>query len=468
MDFMKHQLQGLEVLSRNNRFGIAYEMRLGKTLMMLEHLNRLYKKNFKHKTLVVVPLSGVPVWGQECKKHGYQFRVTELVGSASQRLKRLAEDADLYVINYEGLRILKKTLLTKGFTIFIADESHRLGDMKSQQTQAALEVSRSIPYRYTLTGTPYTNNPESIYSQTCILDSKAFGNYYYFKNNFINYKKRKVKGTFRVKGKIVNEMIIQQPVGFKNIPQLQTILDQYWIRKTQAECLDLPERSYRLISCQLSPEQKKHYMGLKYTLTTLFDDDQFKVTHAGTLIQKLCQVCQGFIYDEEGYKSFESHKVKMLKDLLEDIGSQKIILFCWYTADLEILKRELCHLYNVIVFKGSSEERKMAVEKFQNSEEPQIFLAQTQTACEAIDLSAANHVIYFGQCYSHIIRQQSESRAINVSKKKNVMYYDLVVENTVDDIIYQSCKLKGEMADKVLGDSKRLAELILERGDGNE
>ena len=458
MNLMKHQQENLDFLS--NRFSgcIFDEPGLGKTLVMLEHLKRLNNSSNIFPCLIVVPLSGVTVWQSEAIKYGYDFTFQELVGTYNTRIQRLKANADIYVINWDALRILNLHLKNKGFKTVIFDELHRGKERSSKCTKVAMELAQSKTYRYGLTGTPIGKSPEDIWSQMQIIEPNSLGNFYVFAARYIDYKKVSI----RVRGGVRRK--IRKPVKYKNLSELKERLSKFSIRHTMKECLDLPEKIYKVIECPLSASQKNHYWSLKSCLATMLNDEQFKITHAATLIQKLQQICQGFIYDDNKKVTiFESGKRKMLFDLLKDLEGEKIILFTWFRADAEILKMELEKKYKIILFDGSSEDRMKMVNEFQTSTEPMIFLSNVERAKECITLTDARHMIYFGNSWNYITRTQSENRAWRTGQTKSVIIYDFVCKNTVDELVYDALKYKGEMADKTLGDSKRLAELITQQ-----
>lgn len=462
---MKHQIEGLDFIENKAHAGLFYEMRLGKTLVILEHA-----KNHTEKlpVLLVAPLSVVTVWQDESKKFDYDFKFVTLTGTRHDRIEALNQDADFYVINYEGLRIMSEALLAKGFKMMVMDESHRAKSRTSQQTQVALKLASVIPFRYILTGTPITNTPEDLWSQIHFLKPGYLSNFYAFQARYIEFRKM----TVRAKGGLRE---IQKPYRSKNADCksmngcvskydykcLRHTLDEVCLRKTQAECLDLPEKSYKVIPCPMSREQSDHYFMLKNSLATMIGSQTLTVQHAITLIQKLKQVCQGFIYDADHKANYfrTNGKLIVLKDLLEDLKNEKIILFTYYQAETEMLQRELGSDYKIIIYDGSAEDRQTLARDFKTSEAPCIFLSNIDKAKEGINLQEANHVIYFGNSYNYGSRYQSESRALAQGKKENVIYYDLVCPKTIDERVVSILNSKKQQADIITGDSLRLARM---------
>jgi len=456
MQLMSHQNEALEFLSDKESAGLFFEMGLGKTLVMLEHLQKMLDKGLNpFPCLIVAPLSVVSVWEKEVIKFEYPFKVAKLLGTYRDRLDVLsANKADIYIINYEGLRVIGPSkIMDKGFQSIILDESHRIKNRGSQQSKIVLSLGHVIPHRFILTGTPVSKSPEDIWSQASFIHPGLFSNFWAFRGRHIDFKRMTVRSPGGLRE-------VKLPYRFKHLEELEDKISTIALRKTKAECLDLPEKIYKTIYCPFTAAQKKHYFELKNSLSTMIQSTTFNINSATTLIQKLQQICQGFIYNEKSTTILPSGKFEMLKDLLEDIDNDKIILFAWYEADIKNLYENLKDKYNVVLYDGSSEERSRVVDKFQDSKEPIIFLAQLKKAEVGITLTAAKHVIYYGNSWSYETRVQSEDRAHRTGQKNNVIYYDFVIPNTVDELVIDSLKLKENLADKVTGDSRRLAEAI--------
>lgn len=453
MKLMQHQQEALDFLADHDSAGVFFEMGLGKTVVTLEHLSRLPRAAFP--ALIVCPLSVVSVWEKEVEKFGYNFRVQKLTGTFNQRLDKLNQEADIYVINYEGMRLLRAQLERKGFHTLVLDESHRIKERSSQQTQAALSLATQARYRLALTGTPVTKSPEDIWTQLHFIRPGALDNFWAFRAQHIDFKTIRVRMPGGMKE-------VKKAHRFKNLDVLEEKVHHHCIRRTKAECLDLPEKIYKTIYCELGASQSKAYHEVKLTLATEIENNLVTMTSAASALQKMQQICQGFIYNEakEGIRFKENGKLQMLKDILEDIGQEKAIVFGWYKADVELLREQLAKDHTVFFYEGNADQRGEIVDAFQKHEGPAIFLAQIETAKEGITLTSANHVIYYGNSWSYGTRMQSEDRAHRVGQKHNVVYYDLVCGGLVDEKVLHVLKSKGDMADKITGDSVRLAKMV--------
>lgn len=443
----------MEFLKDKRGAGLFYEMGLGKTVIMLEHIKRM-KKPFP--VLIVCPNSVVSVWAREVNKFQYPFSVTTLIGTVKERLEKLKKTSDIFIINYEGLRLIQLDLLQKNFKTIILDESHRAKERSSQQTSVCLRLSETAENKYILSGTPIAKSPEDLWAQIQFISAGYLGNFYAFRARYVDYKKIKI----RVPGGIRE---IQKPVRFKNLQELEEKLRPIILRRTKKECLDLPEKIYRPVYVDLTKEQKNHYYTMKHSLITQINNNQLCASSASVLVQKLQQICQGFLYDEAGQSTnFPSGKLNCFLDLLKDLTGEKVIVFTYYKNDIERLLSEIKDR-KVFVFDGSSGKRAEIEAAFEACEEDAIFLSNVDRAKEGITLTSASNVVYYGNSWSHVTRKQSEDRAHRIGQTRTVVYHDLVVPNTVDELMHDSLKVKEVIADKITGDSIRIAAMIAEQ-----
>ena len=165
----QHQLASLAFTLGNNfdRVMLILDIGLGKTLISFY---QLYLWNIKGKTLIICPNSVISTWKEEIEKHT-DFSYCVLKGSQDERTQKiLTEKVDIYIINYEGLKLIGADKIEKidrdteesikvykvngtyakntGFECVIADECHHLKSPFSLQTRIAGLYSKwSLSFR---------------------------------------------------------------------------------------------------------------------------------------------------------------------------------------------------------------------------------------------------------------------------------------------------------------------------------
>ena len=145
---------------------------------MLEII-RHYIQQGARRALILAPRSILEsVWLEESERWAPDLRAICLWHQdKAERLRRLREDAHVFIVNYEQLRLLFDQIAVRGFDILVCDESSRLKDWRTQTAKAVLALSgftlrgnqfkcdRSIPHRFMLTGTPSPNSEIEFWSQ---------------------------------------------------------------------------------------------------------------------------------------------------------------------------------------------------------------------------------------------------------------------------------------------------------------
>ena len=109
MQFVPHTYQQMAIdkILDTPRVGLFLDMGLGKTVITLTAIDMLMNDRFEiERVLVIAPLRvAEDTWSRESQKwdHLKHLRISKILGSASQRRKALAKDADIYIVNRENV-----------------------------------------------------------------------------------------------------------------------------------------------------------------------------------------------------------------------------------------------------------------------------------------------------------------------------------------------------------------------------
>ena len=149
-------------------------------------------------------------------------------------------------------------------------------------------------------------------------------------------------------------------------------------------------------------------------------------------------------------------KLEELFNVLEETEG-KVIIWANYIITLEKIIKALQKRYGTdstvaIYGKIPAKDRPEIINRFQNDDGTRFFVGNPQTAGYGLNLTSANTVIYYSNSFNLEERQQSEDRAHRVGQKKSVLYIDLIVKGTVDEMIIKSLKSKIQISAKTLGE----------------
>jgi hypothetical protein len=134
------------------------------------------------------------------------------------------------------------------------------------------------------------------------------------------------------------------------------------------------------------------------------------------------------------------------------MAGEKIVILSGFIAMRESLAKEFAS-YNPIVFDGSwnDEERREAFDTFRDDPERHLWIAGTMEIREGVDLSAAKSVICTDLLWQPGLQAQAWSRVMTPTKEERFCdVYLLVMENTVDDHVYNTFYAKVAAAEQAL------------------
>lgn len=346
------------------------------------------------------------------------------------------------------------------FDIIVADESHNLNNISSQQTKVALALSRKAGHRYLMSGTPTLGDPRHLYAQMKFLSPAIIPEEWReFSDMFLE----------------MHPWNKHQVTGFKNTNILNTRVNRVSIRMTKEECLDLPPRSIIDIPVELSSEQKKLYNklvgDLEADLSAFFESEStLVVQNAAVLLNKLAQVTSGFIIDSQRKSDFcdncprlvkcvdenvqpytarcevaqkpppgllnvlkENPKLEILEGLLDKIlvnEKSKVIVWGVYHAELDAIT-ELLEKKKIGFVRGGEGNVQQRIDKFNLDPECRVYFGHVATGI-GITLNAATYMIYYALPWSLGHYLQSIDRNYRAGQFEKVIVYRLIAAHTVD------------------------------------
>lgn len=337
--------------------------------------------------------------------------------------------------------------------MMVVDESARIKNPKAKQTREIIKLGNFATYKRILTGTPVTNSPFDVYSQFEFLDKSIIdhNSFYSFKNYYGVFEKKTNWGSNRQYDELKS---------YRNLEELKALLDPFSYRITKVECLDLPEKIHTKRYFKLSPKQRDVYETIKEEFILEIDKSQIPLPMALTRLMKLQQVTSNFVILENDKTKFvdeENHPrldatMEIINDIPED---QSIIIWCRFRHDIKIIcdaldKNKITNVRYDGDTKADTRQKNLI--KFQ-SKQARVFVANPATASEGLNLFVANNVIYYSNSFKYGERQQSEDRAHRIGQKNNVLYFDLIAENTLDNKIIKVLLEKQELANIITGDN---------------
>ena len=453
----EHQREALIQGADENNFAYFMEMGTGKTKVAIDNACYLFQQKKVTHVIVVAPNSVYRNWIKEIKTHSPNNYFITMHKSRDVEFTD-PRDSGLYwhLINVEsfsrdaGVKSVADIIKNYGrSTMMILDESTTIKNRSAKRTKTLCKLGKLVQYKRILTGSPITKSPLDLYTQCEFLnpDLLVFGSYFTFRARYAVMQEVQANG---------RAMLF--PKYYTNLDELEKKLKGFSYRVKKENCLDLPAKIYSMRSVQMLPEQKEDYLRLKKNAWAIIQDEEVSFANKLTEILRLHQVVNGFVGTDGGeIKEYKKcPKMKELHAVLEEVDG-KVIIWANYIHNIQRIINELSTKYgkeSVVSIYGaiSTEDRQIAVNKFQCDSNVGLFVGNHSTGGYGLTLTEAKHVVYFSNNYNLEVRQQSEDRAHRIGQTSNVNYIDLICEKTIDEFVISALKKKIVISAETLGE----------------
>lgn len=397
----------------------------GKTLCGLEIAKHI------GKTLIICPLSVIETaWIDDCHKFYPELKIINCWGTSKQeRIKKLHEDADIYIMNYDSFKIVKNEIIKQNFECMIVDESSVMKNMKSQITTDILSMIDFIPRRYVLSGTPTPNHNLEIYPQMKFVNNDIFG------NNYLGFQ-----ATY------FHQDLENPHVWY----QTQEDKDRFFNRLSDGcvflnkeDCLDLPEKVFEVKRFDLLKEQKMYYENMLNDIRDNINNwSKFEFT---AKLMKLREIVSGFVINRDNtITDFDTAKDLLLKEVIEEIGDKPIIIWCQFIHEIE----RLAEKFKGVGLTSKTKNRDDVIRAFKNNEIKLLF-THPQILGKGLTFTNCNYNIYYSLSFSYEEFKQSQDRIHRIGQNNKCTYIILQGKNTIDKKIYNCLQRKGNAVDEL-------------------
>jgi SNF2 family DNA or RNA helicase len=460
-----HQLVSIVfALQFDDGVGFWHDMAGGKTACAI---NTIRAKGLR-KGVVLTVKAALVNWKNEFKKHsGDEYKIAIAEGSSDYKNDVLSEDADVYIINYEGIfkRIQGLTKeqrkhisgkdyilqnLNRKWDFIIYDESRLIMSLKSIRTKVSLELAWQSKYRIPMSGLPIAKSIDEIYSQQYCIDlGETFGTYRDFRREYFQVQMKKIGWN-----RSVREWVPKEDAE-ENIHEK---MYQRGIRYTKEECHDLPEKIFQYRYLELEGDQKKFYYELaERESKTIYTKRSAREIRA--LAIKFQQIVGGFLiagYDREGrdvYKFKDNIKLKESQYLLEgELAKEKVLIAASFIEEQHGIIKFLNSIgipTKGIIAGMKSEEVDNVIKEFSNTDLRCIVISR-KVGGKALNITAGAYQIDYSRDPDYDSDRQMQDRSHRPGQKRNMTYIRLVCQNTVDVRIQEILDNNENLVNKVL------------------
>ena len=441
-----YQTSGYHWLNYLNDVGwggiLADDMGLGKTVQALTMLRHYKEENGGLKAMVICPTTLIYNWENEIKKFTPELTYRIHHGSIRTRNTEELVQSNIIITTYGTLRsdiqIFSKIL----FDYVILDESQAIKNPGSKVAKAACLLTAKN--RLCMSGTPLQNNTFDIFAQMNFLNPGLLGSMEFFRNEFAT------------------------PIDKFGEPEqkdhLRKLLYPFILRRTKEQVAkDLPEKMETILFCEMEDEQRNVYEAYRNAyrdkILGVIDNQGIGKSQLTILqgLMKLRQICDSpaILNEEEKYPNHSIKLDELTREITENIGEHKALIFSQFLGMLALIKEKLKE--NNVVFEyfdGSTSpmERQRAILNFQGSDECRVFLISLKAGGVGLNLTAADYVYIVDPWWNPAVELQAIDRTHRIGQTKNIFAYRMICKDTIEDKILQLQERKRILAKELIAD----------------
>lgn len=462
MDFIAKDYQDLIIdhIIDHKRGAVWASMGMGKTVSTLTAITRLEMLEDIFPVLVLAPLRVAnSTWPKEIRKweHTKHLRCSPIVGNLHQRTQACRRKADVYTSNYDNLDWLV-TFYGENwpFKTVIADEATKLKSFRTRQggvrAKALSQVAFAKIKRFIeLTGTPAPNGLIDLWGQIWFVDGgKRLGRVFSaFEDRWFRTKRN----------------------GFGKEPfehsqrEIEAALKDICLTVDAKDYFDIKDPIVTPIYIELPQKTRLLYKDMEKEMFMELEGHEVEAFNAAAKTQKLLQLCSGAVYVDpltEGdydtkhsreFREVHDGKIKALESIISEANGAPVLVAYHFKSDLARLLKAFPQ--------GRELDKNPQTETDWNEGNIPILFAHPASAGHGLNLQFGGNILVF---FSHdwnlenrlqIIERIGPVRQAQAGFDRPVFIYNIIAEDTVDELVIARIESKKEVQDILIEAMKR-------------
>jgi hypothetical protein len=363
------------------------------------------------------------VWAREVFVTLPGRRVEVLHGSKQARLEKLARDADIYIINHDGLKVIESELWTRADIDTLVLDELAVYRNNSDRSKRMRKFANRFNIAWGMTGSPMPNEPTDVWSQCLILTPGRVPRY---KNH-------------------ARDALMTHIANYLWKPKPDAVQRAYeWMqpscRYSLEDVVELPALIKRTIDVPLSKDQEIVYKRVATAMVAMVKDKKITALNAGAAMNKLLQIAGGWVYtcNPEFVRVDPTPRILAMADLIQ-AADEKVIVAVPYRHMIEGISRifsmkgvEIDHC----VVHGDTKDRDHLFNVFQNTDKHKVMLAHPGCVHHGLTLTAASTIIWYLPITSLDVYDQFNARITRIGQK-NKQQLLLLQATAVEKKIYR-------------------------------
>lgn len=438
-DYQQQGLQWLNFLNRHKLGGIlADDMGLGKTLQVIAYFISQHNVLTTKPSLIVCPTSLVGNWQAEFARFAPHLKLLTIHGSNREKFFPEIAKARFILTTYP---LLKRDLSQyKGldFDSIVLDEAQYIKNESAHVSKCVKQLSAG--FKLCLSGTPVENNLLELKSLLDFVMPDVLGTKQQFKQYF--------------------QIPIERDSDRDRAIELKQLLAPFILRRTKADVVkELPSKTELVKELEFSSLQNSMYQAvlanLELKLLDLFREqgvERSKLAFLDALL-KLRQICchPSLVDAETKANSAKFEWLKHHLPIMLDEG-RKVIIFSQFTSVLDLIA-EQCNAQSIrfTMLTGQTRHRDKVINEFTEGK-CDVFLISLKAGGTGLNLTQADTVIHFDPWWNPAVEAQATDRAYRIGQDKPVFVYKLIMNNSIEQKVYQMQKDKQALVDALFED----------------
>jgi SNF2 family DNA or RNA helicase len=455
-----YQQRGLSWLSFLGQLGVgailADDMGLGKTVQLLSLLwaDRAKSGSVRENSdfdlpapsLLICPMSLTGNWQREAERFTPDLAVHVHHGAdrlAGAELTAAVAAADLVITTYQTAARDLAALSQVRWARVVCDEAQAIKNHLSQQAKAV----RALPAatRIALTGTPVENQLSELWSIMEFANPGLLGSAKAFRDRYA--------------------VPVERHGSVEAAQQLRRITEPFVLRRLKTDksiISDLPEKQEMKVWCNLTQEQATLYQATVTDMMSRIEDASDDIGRRGLVLAtmaRLKQVCNhpAHLLGDGSRLAGRSGKLARLEEICEEIVAEgdRALCFTQYAEFGRMLQPYLAARTGcqVLFLHGGTtkKQRDAMVARFQQADEPLLFLLSLKAGGTGLNLTAANHVIHIDRWWNPAVEDQATDRAFRIGQRRDVQVRKFVCVGTLEERIDAMIEQKKALAEQIVG-----------------
>lgn len=431
-----YQKFAIDFIVKERIASVLLDCGLGKTVITLSAIKELKDKGLVNKVLVIVPLRvAKTTWPNEINKwdHLKGLSHSVAVGTEKERLKALDEDVDIHIINVENTEwLINKSRIYLNYDMLVIDELSKFKSYQAKRFKSLLRARGRFDRIVGLSGTPCSNGLLDLWAEYRLLDyGERLGRYItHYRDLYFIPDKRNQKVIFSYKLKPFAEETIYEKISDITISMKAT------------DYLDMPELVINEVEVELDNDERKIYDTLKKDMIVEISDGEVDAINCAALSNKLLQMANGAVYDEDkNVIHIHDKKLDALEDLIEEANGKRVLVAYWFKHDKERIKSRF-NVREILTPKDIDDWNNGLID---------IGLIHPASCSMGLNLQdGGSTLIWFGLTWSLENYIQTNDRLYRQGQKNTVVIHHIITKDTIDEDVMNALRNKEVTQDALI------------------